>query len=157
MDRGISFLYPLGLTINDDKETAYAFLTSHDTLIGLDGLFSSFVAWLITSLKSPFTFFPIVSLEAGSLRTAQKSLRQISRSACQKHLSISSTPKRACYRITAQVVCFWRAGRCSWEDIDSWPAGQRRVGEWHALYGDLGCGRPCNPVKKLGGFGRSQL
>jgi hypothetical protein len=66
---------------------AYTFLTSHDALIGSGGLVSSFVACLTTSLKSPFIFFPIVSLEAGSLRAAQKSLRQISRSACQKHVA----------------------------------------------------------------------
>jgi hypothetical protein len=57
------------------KETAYTFLTSHDALTGLARLVSSFVAWLITSLKSPFIFFSIMSLKAGSLRAAQKSLR----------------------------------------------------------------------------------
>jgi hypothetical protein len=75
---------------------ACTFLTSHDALIGLGGSVSSFVAWLATSLKSPFTFFSILSFEAGSLRAAQKSLRQISRPACQKHHLIFAVPKRGC-------------------------------------------------------------
>ena len=56
------------------EEMTYTFLTSYGALTGLARLVSSFVAWLITSLKSPFIYFSIMSLKAGSLRAAQKSL-----------------------------------------------------------------------------------